>query len=269
MSNLSWLKSIYPQFQSHNWHTANVYKPSDLKYEKFFERGKPCQAIINPSDIVGIEYAYAYNCLKQINWLQLLGQLKRLDSVKRNFKTRTELIQYIHNNDDKKVVLKFGNHLFTISGQHRLCLAKFLDVSEVEVTVIEYKLNKERLVKYHNLNKFYQQLESLRIQQLYSEKDKDKYKIQLFELSDMEQIYFRINEHTIFINHNLLKPFIIYYKKVKVYKALYFFQYHFYNALYFLNNDYFSIDIETEKDFKKLKALIIKHKNSLRSITPM
>lgn len=70
---LAWLKSIYPQFKDKKHLYENVYRPYDLKYYKFFdEQANDYTTEINPKNIIGIDYGYAYNFDTKINWHQLL-----------------------------------------------------------------------------------------------------------------------------------------------------------------------------------------------------
>lgn len=153
----SWLKSFQPNYEKQKWHNNKVYHPTDIRNYDFFKSHKNYKALINPKHIVGIEYAYGYNCpiyeKKNIDWNYMLRWLKRLDRVINNFKDKKSLIEHIHNDNDPKSVLKYGNQYFTTSGQHRLCLAKYLEVENVEVYVQEYKLDKTLFVREKYLEK--------------------------------------------------------------------------------------------------------------------
>lgn len=154
-----WIESFNCNFKNQTWHNDKVYHPSEIIYSPFFEIAKQYTDFIDPKNICGIEYAWQYNCpsFKSENyeyyWLNLLHDLKRLDRVIDNFTTKETLLQHIHNNIDEKVVKKYGNHLFTISGQHRLCISKFIEIEAVEVFIIEYKLNKKLFSNELNLDK--------------------------------------------------------------------------------------------------------------------
>jgi len=148
----SWLKSIYPTFEKLKWHTDKVFHPLHIKHYSFFKEDIRYNAKINPTKIHGIQYAYQYNDPlhdpnKRIDWLDLLHNLKRLDSIIDGMKTRESVVDHIHNCKESKVVLQFGNHYFTTAGQHRLCLAKFLEVSEVEVEIIKYKFDRSAFIE--------------------------------------------------------------------------------------------------------------------------
>jgi hypothetical protein len=148
----AWLKSIYPKFKKQQWHSDKVFHPTHIKNHSFFKEDTHLLGKIDPRKIHGIEYAYLYNDPlnspnKKIDWLYMLHNLKRLHDIIDNFKTTEEIINHIHNCKESKVVLQFGDHYFTTAGQHRLCLAKFLEIPEVEVEIIRYKFDRDSFIK--------------------------------------------------------------------------------------------------------------------------
>lgn len=153
-----WIKTLQPKSDFQKWHKNKVYHPTEIKDYEFYSFKTDYTAIIKTSDIIGIQYAYAYNCpskgKNKYNWSDLLSNLKRLDSVINNFKDLNSITKHIHLNEDPKAVLKFGNSYFTISGQHRLCLAKYLEVENVEVLVLEYSIDETVYQREKKLKKF-------------------------------------------------------------------------------------------------------------------
>lgn len=147
-NRLDWLQEIYPEYKNQEWHNDNVYHPDrDVENRSCYtEVGREIK-FISPKLISGIEYAFAYNCYKEINWLELFMSLKKLNGIIKSFRTRKEVKKHIHTNIDLKTVEQFGDMYFTTSGQHRLCLAKFLDVEYVEVQVIKHELDIQKLVR--------------------------------------------------------------------------------------------------------------------------
>ncbi|CAM3762058.1 hypothetical protein [Sphingobacterium prati] len=145
---IEWLKTIYSDFTAKNWHNWNVDHPDrDVHNRNCYEEVKRTIKSISPKQINGIYYADRYNDRKLIDWIKLFTSLKNLHNIIRNFKTSDEVVKHIHfPYGDEKQVLQFENKYFTSSGQHRLCLAKFLDIESVEVKVIEYKLNHDKLL---------------------------------------------------------------------------------------------------------------------------
>ena len=143
-----WIATFNPNFSQQEWHNDIVFHPTQIKYFDFFTKTSSKKEFISPEKICGIEYAYQYNCPLykdpnwQFHWIELLHELKRLHRVMRNFKTKEAIIEHIHKDEDSKVVMQFGDHYFTTSGQHRLCLAKLLELEEVEVTVDKYELDR-------------------------------------------------------------------------------------------------------------------------------
>ncbi len=157
----NWIKSYQPNFNIQDWHNNKVYHPTDIKYLSFYEKVSARKQKINPSNIIGIEYAWAYNCPssnRSVDWLYLLRNLKRLDRVIDGFKSKESLIQHIHKDEDPKSVKKYGGNYFTTSGQHRLCIAKYLEVNSVEVNVEEFRLNKKLLARELRIQKLHSSL---------------------------------------------------------------------------------------------------------------
>lgn len=69
---------------------------------------------INPAHIVGIEYAYAYNCFNAITWFDLINGLKRFDRIRRNMSSYEELLDHVHNDyNETKTGAKYGNQYIT------------------------------------------------------------------------------------------------------------------------------------------------------------
>jgi len=150
---LQWLKTINPALCKQTWHNDYVYHPSHLKYEKLLQENGMSRKKINPAKICGIEYGYAYNCpLYQgeapfLHWIDFYTRLKNLDWIIEKLKTKKNVIDHIHHNKEEKTVLQYGDHYFTNGGQHRLCLAKFLELEEVEVNVINHRLDRESFLR--------------------------------------------------------------------------------------------------------------------------
>lgn len=146
---IQWLESLNPNFKTQTWHNNVVYHPSHIQHLLFFKKDNSVIEKIDPAKICGIEYAYAYNCPThkkdnwRYHWSELLTDLKRLDWVIDNFDSREKVVNHINNNKENKVVLQYGKQYFTISGQHRLGLAKFLDLPEVEVIVEKHVMDRE------------------------------------------------------------------------------------------------------------------------------
>lgn len=146
------------------WHNDIVYHPSHIKHLQFFKKAGSCKEYINPANICGIDYAYSYNCPMyktvdwRYNWLEFFTDLKRLDRVMDNFDSREDVVNHIHHAKEDKIVYQYGEHYFTMGGQHRLCLAKFLEVPEVEVIVVKHILDKDHFSKEMKFQKYVPEL---------------------------------------------------------------------------------------------------------------
>ncbi|REC61784.1 hypothetical protein DRF65_13680 [Chryseobacterium pennae] len=159
LQRIEWLSNLNPNFKNQIWHDDIVYLPDDLIYKKYFRREGTVKKKINPSKICGIEYAYAYNCPIYkpegwtYHWLEFFTNLMRLDWVIDNFPTKEKVINHIHHNAETKTVMQFGDHYFTTGGQHRLCLAKYLELDEVEVDVESYVFDRRRFQRERRFEK--------------------------------------------------------------------------------------------------------------------
>jgi len=149
MTNFEWLNTISP-IKDKNWHNENVIRVNQIENIDFYENRKNSyKAYINPNDIKGIQYLDNYNHTDDITWKQLLNCLKRFDEVREKSTNYDLIFNHIHNEyNQPKTVCKYGNTLITSSGQHRLALAKFLNLQSVAVTIIEYEFNDSKYRRY-------------------------------------------------------------------------------------------------------------------------
>jgi len=177
------------------------------------------------------------------------------------FKTKEDIINHIHykyGGAESKYVWKFGKHYFTTSGQHRLCLAKFLNIESVEVYVTAFKLNKERLVRYKKIKAFANNLHKYHF--IHRIEDEE-----LREDSINKDFYIFISKKLVIINIDLIPEFIKYYESFRIYKSVYKIQI-FINDFLYPNEKGKNIELKTKKDFNKVNTLIIKHKIKYHSL---
>lgn len=247
----NWMKSIEPNYNNQIWHGDQVYHPTQIKHYKFFKRIKIYDEYINPKKIHGLEYAYAYNCPscgdRIIDWKDMLHWLKRLDRVIDNFKTKEELIRHIHKNEDPKAVYKYGNHFFTISGQHRLCLAKYIELDQIKVNIHEYKLDKELFIREKNVEKHINTLKK------YSFLRQD-----YINDIDLDFLLLNINNNSIFLKKRLIIALIEKIDSLKRKKSPFtFFWLSFKKSINFENT--YDNSIEKKEDLHLLDLPIIEH----------
>jgi hypothetical protein len=249
-SNIEWLFELC-NIKHKEWHQDKVLKPSQLEKSRFYiGEEKHFEAYINPEHIVGIEYAYSYNCFNEITWLELINSLKRFDQIRRNLSTHDELLQHAHNDyNEAKIVAKYGDQYITLQGQHRLALCKFLGVKSVKVQVVEYPFDYEMYDKYLSQKSFLNNLlnESLITQDFYEENIN----------VDLKLKSVKIKGNYIYIHPNCYDKFIYFYRNLSINKFLV--------SLSILNQQLFGMlsphnnNIKSEKD-------IIKYKNFLRLV---
>ncbi|MCR6642477.1 MAG: hypothetical protein NVV82_26680 [Sporocytophaga sp.] len=154
MDNFEWLSSIEP-IGAQDWHSDLVVRYTDINNYEFYKKGKIYyKGRINTADIKGIEYAYNYNHDSDITWKQLLNSLKRFEDIRINQSNYSGLVNHIKNDyDEPKTVLKFGPIYITTQGQHRLALAKFLNL-DVEVNIIEYEFDYDLFFQFNKRKNF-------------------------------------------------------------------------------------------------------------------
>ncbi|WP_454045027.1 hypothetical protein [Chryseobacterium sp. Marseille-Q8038] len=186
---IDWLKSLNPKFIDQKWHDDVVVHFSHIEHLQFFKSAGTFREKINPAKICGIDYSYGYNCIMykpkdwRYHWLQFFTDLRRLDRVIDNFPTKVKVIHHIHLAEEAKTVVQYGDHYFTIGGQHRLCLAKFLEIPEVEVDVIKYVLDRDHFTREMNFKKIIPDLQVLGFLSLDYEVDQN-YDFVILEFAD-------------------------------------------------------------------------------------
>ncbi len=150
ITNFAWLNKNIVEIGEEDWHDDMVMKISNIPDYEFFEPGSIEVGNINPKDIKGINYFPDYNSSKDITWMGLLNELKRFYRIKKNMKSHAQLIEHVHNDYkiERRTVSKYRDIYITTCGQHRLCLAKFLNVEKVTVTITEYKINWEQYERF-------------------------------------------------------------------------------------------------------------------------
>lgn len=163
ITNFKWLNTV-KLIPSEQWHNEKVIRINDIDNFYFYGQSIHYEAAIDPSKIKGIEYAWAYNHNTDICWLDLLNDLKRFQYVKVNFHSLNDLIDHIHKDyNEGKSVLKYGDTLITSVGQHRLTLAKFLNIPSVKVSVVEFKFDYAKYDKFQTTIHCFNRLKILKL----------------------------------------------------------------------------------------------------------
>lgn len=132
------LKQLKPDFEFKKAFFENV-KSTDNICNKMFYYNKYNEyktSNFNPSIIAGTKHIDYNNKM----WIEMLGSLKRFRIG--NIDTEISLSNYINNTEDV-CLAKYGDEFYIISGNHRLCIAKFMEKSINTITVIEYEFNNE------------------------------------------------------------------------------------------------------------------------------
>lgn len=138
LSNFDWLQEICQgKVSPQTWHNKKVLRLDEIKHPYKQYTTKYYTGYIDPSKITGIDYAFGYNFTRDLSWLELLNGLRRFNRIRRNIRSYDDIIKHIHNPalGDDKCVYQFENEYVTFSGQHRMCLAMFLEVELVKVDI--------------------------------------------------------------------------------------------------------------------------------------
>ena len=201
MNNYEWLNSIYP-IKSENWHFEKVIRVSDIENVNFYKHNKSFyRSRIKTSFIKGIDYAYAYNCFSDITWIELLNNLKRFKQIKAKNSSFGELVAHAMSDyNEPRTVLKYDSIYITSCGQHRMALAKFLNIEEVEVEVIEYHFD------FMEYEKYLTKKSCLNLLWKEGLIEENQYQIALLDTGSL--ISLNMGPYHLLINDHLLKPLI-------------------------------------------------------------
>lgn len=137
LTNFAWLQEICQgKVASQIWHNNRVLRLNEIVQSHTF-RTEFSVGCINPDQIIGIDYGFGYNFSSDISWIELLNSLHRFHKIRRNLYSYNALIEHIHSQTlgDEKCVYQIEDKYVTFSGQHRMCLAMFLEVECVKVNI--------------------------------------------------------------------------------------------------------------------------------------
>lgn len=251
MTNFDWLNTITP-IQHKEWHNEQVIRIWDIENYEFYDKEKGYTTQINPKQIKGIDYAYAYNCNSDITWKELLNQLKRFRDIRNNFSSIEELIEHAHNDyNESKAVMKYGDTLITITGQHRMALAKFLEIPSIKTYVIEHIFNHERYAKYLARKKY---VEIFKKYGLLDERTKVDY------LNCIEPwIFVYIHENLCCIEEPILDGFIDFFERIKTKGKFAAWRLKF--ESFFNPDKQYNLKVSNKSDFFLVRYIIRKHKS--------
>lgn len=144
--NFNMLRSIAPNIvnEDTDWYKDKViWYGGELSKEFYYV--DTITKSINPNEIIGSTH-FSVNS-NQISWLDFLENLSRMDSfLKMN---PNQLINFItYGKENPKSCLEINNKYFIESGNHRLTLAKFLNIEAVNINVSVYKHKNEKELFY-------------------------------------------------------------------------------------------------------------------------
>lgn len=152
ISNFGWLKELIA-IEECDWYSSRVKRTEDVENYAFYD-SEPSESeeIIDPRKIVGISYCYDYNSSSEITWIELLNSLKRFHKIRSNFHSEEQLVTHSNADfsGDYRCLHKYGDEYFTVNGQHRVTLSKFLGLQSIKVKVREFKINQSKFEQYQN-----------------------------------------------------------------------------------------------------------------------
>ncbi|WP_289200833.1 hypothetical protein [Phocaeicola sartorii] len=140
------LRSIAPNIvnEDTDWYSDKViWYGGEL--EKEFWHVNTVTKLINPNKIIGS--THLLSCSNQISWLNYLESLPRMNSFLKM--DLNQLINFITcGKENHKTCIEINNKYFITSGNHRLTLAKFLNIESVNMEVLIYKHKNEKKLFY-------------------------------------------------------------------------------------------------------------------------
>lgn len=151
--SINWLEYITGnKIEPAQWH--NQYVPN-LDYD-FQNYKQPIRfyttndrIIVNPENIIAIQYGYEYCGL---TWKDFLENLKRPNQYIRRLHSMADILEFINGKYDiyswgnkeapKEIIrmCKIDDGFIVLNGQHRACIAKFLNI-KIESVYIEKTLD--------------------------------------------------------------------------------------------------------------------------------
>ena len=182
------LKELNPDFEYQQWFFDRTLNMENVENRAFFKELNKTYELekFQPIHIVGtfhVDYADKM-------WIEMLGALKRYNV--NNIKAKGSLKAYI--NDRRAIRLcKFGGEYYIAEGNHRFCMAKFLNMTIDKVVVTEFEFDIE---KHRNWTWF---------------KDQQLIPVKMTE----DFVLVKIQDTHVKIGNDILEPFKDYYSGLK------------------------------------------------------
>lgn len=129
------IKDFKPDFRSRSWHNDMVLDYKKFKKNHKYSIGKKPTTVenFNPDKITGSSHDN-YN---EVSWIEMLQNLERFYRLPCHYSGSVE--EYVNQQDNIQLI-KCGNNYFINGGNHRFCIAKFLEIRIKKVTIKEYML---------------------------------------------------------------------------------------------------------------------------------
>lgn len=153
------LKVINPNFEYYDWYFSKVSELKSIPHKEFYRKSNSYTiSAFNPEHVKGTNHCNYYSLM----WIEMLGSLKRFKE--RYFNSIVSLTGFLECPDEIELV-KYCDDFYILEGNHRFCIAKFLDYRISRVLVTEYELDnkkmevinffKEKNITINNINRDY------------------------------------------------------------------------------------------------------------------
>ena len=129
------LRNFNADFKHSAWHNDKVIDLDEfIKGKGFLDvQNFHFEYDVNPSKIIGSSHCNYYSG----SWIQMLENLKRFHRLPQFYPNSVE--EYVNQQDNINLI-KCGDNYFISEGNHRFCIAKFLEMKIKRVEVNEFLL---------------------------------------------------------------------------------------------------------------------------------
>lgn len=139
------LKFLNPDFFYKEWYFNKVINSTEIVNKKFYtDCYEFFEEEINVNQITGSYHCRYYGK----TWIEMLGSLKRFEN---NIKDCESALSYINTEKQSINLNRYGDDYIIGEGNHRSCLAKFLNIEKIKASVTKYEFNEDYYSKWKEL----------------------------------------------------------------------------------------------------------------------
>lgn len=143
------LSILNPSFKMQDWCQSPVLKLNEVPYKEFYKSTQEELVTLLPNIITGTNH-YSYN---KGSWINMLEGLKERGSTWKDV-TKERVLKEIDEHNLKKdyiSIWQYSDNYIIMSGNHRCCYAKFLELDSIEVKLTKHILKGEEFNIYKQL----------------------------------------------------------------------------------------------------------------------